>query len=94
MTKNLNYREWLSLSEEERQAVVRAWNPYEGDGAELLKEAFSNFKQRYSTTEGVIEMQSGLYHGGILIIGVAVKKGYRVRLPRVFEGFPVVKMVR
>jgi len=94
MRKNISYKEWLALSDAERKAVTHSWNPYEGDGAGIVREAFARFQEDFGKPEGVVNMHCGLYHGGVLIIGVTVKKGSHVRVPRSFEGFPVVKMVK
>ena len=94
MNKNLGYKQWLVLSATEQKALMRSWNPYEGDGSDILREAFSCFKKEFGKPEGVINTHCGLYHGGILIIGVTVRKGSHVHVPKSFGGFPVVKMVK
>ena len=93
MATNIVYKEWLALSAAEREARTRSWNPYEGDRADLLKEACARFQKAFGKPEGLLNVHCGLYHGGALIIGVTVRKGSRIRVPRSFEGFSVVKMV-
>ena len=93
MSNSLSYDQWLSLSEEERASVLASWNPYEGDGHQILEEACERFRLQVANHEGVQSVHCGLYHGGVYIIGVSVWKGARLRLPKQFEGFPVVKMV-
>jgi len=93
MNKNIGYKKWLALSAAEREALTRSWNPYEGDGGAILREAFSRFQKEFGKPEGLINAHCGLYHGGALIIGVTVRRGSRLCVPKYFEGFPVVKMV-
>ena len=94
MTKNTNYTKWLALSDDERQVIMRSWNPYEGDGMDILKEVFAHFQKQFGKPKGVVNTHCGLYHGGVLIIGVTIRKGSHVHLPNVFEGFPIIKMVK
>jgi hypothetical protein len=94
MTKKTEYENWLSMSDEERNQIIRSWNPYEGDGHEILEKAFERFKESFGKPKGVLHLHCGLYHGGMFIIGVTVSKGSRVQVPKSFEGFPVIKMVK
>jgi hypothetical protein len=94
MTKKAKYEDWLSMSDEERNQIIRSWNPYEGEGREIVEKAFERFKESFGKPKGVLDLHCGLYHGGMLIIGVTVSKGSRVRVPKSFEGFPVIKRVK
>ncbi len=91
--KVITYEEWLSYSEEERIKVYNSWNPYAGEGSDLLKMAIERFKEKYGKN-AKIEIHGGVYHGGLLIIGVTINKGEKVTLPQKFEGFPVTKFYR
>ena len=88
----VNYDKWLTMSDEERSDLIHSWNPYEGEGSAILKQSFEKFKKIYGGIKGIQNLHCGLYHGGSLIIGVTTKKGHHVRLPKIFEGFPVIKL--
>lgn len=92
MKLELTYEAWLHLADEERQHIVRSWDPYAGEGQELLREAGERFREAYGQQVGVRDIHWGLFHGGTYIIGVSVEKGSRPQLPATFDGFPVVRM--
>lgn len=94
MHKNIEYNDWLLMSDEEREKVKSIWNPYEGEGSGILEKVFEKFKNEFSNIDGIIDMHCGLYHGGQYIIGVSARKGTQVKIPKKFEGFEVVKMVK
>ena len=93
MNKNIDYNEWLSLSASDREALKKSWDPYKGDGADILQQTCARFQKEFGKPEGLINVHCGLYHGGVLIIGVSIRAGSRICVPKSFEGFPVVKMV-
>ena len=88
----IEYSRWLEMSEENREKLKRSWNPYEGQGSDMLKYAFERFKREFPIRGDIQSLHCGVYHGGIHVIGVTVKKGSRVRIPKKFEGFPVLKV--
>ena len=88
----LTYEHWLEMNDKERARVVASWNPYAGEGAEILTEAVERFKQRYGGRKGIKDIYSGLYHGGQYAIGVTLASTAQVRLPKRFSGFPVIKL--
>lgn len=94
MQKKIEYHHWLLMSDGQREKVKRIWNPYEGDGADILKRVFEKFQNEFSHLDGIVELHCGLYHGGQYIIGVTTRKGTRVNVPKKFEGFEVIKMTK
>lgn len=84
------YDEWLSLSDENRIKIMRSWNPYEKEGGEFAKIACERFKETVKDIEEIEDISFGIYHGGLWIISVAVKKGTKIKVPEFFEGFPIL----
>ncbi len=86
----MNYSQWLKLTDEERRRVVQSWNPFEGDGVDLLEEAILRFRREHAEALREWEVRGALYHGSVLGISVTYKRGARPRRPTgSFGGFPV-----
>jgi hypothetical protein len=80
------------LSEAEKASLKEQWNPYgEGYWHELLREATARFRAEFRDTPHVLNIHSGLYHGGLLIIAVNNDLLYpqKASLPESYDGFPV-----
>src|SRR5687767_6813139 len=88
----VTFEQWLALPESERARLIQTWNPYEGEGQDILSRVCDRFAQQFAGQPGVEDVHCGVYHGGTYVVGVTVRKGSRVRVPRSFEGFPVVKL--
>ena len=89
----MNFEEWLSLSDDERDRIQQTWNPY-GDGywPHLLASAEERFRQEFGHAPHVVGITSGVYHGGTLIIGVTLDLPLAVRseqIPSRYLGFHV-----
>ena len=67
----VTFEEWLRLSDEQRREVASKWNPYAGEGDDIVAAAAERFRQRFASSSGV-EVRHGVYHGGEWIIGVTV----------------------
>ena len=91
MQKIKTYKQWVTLSEQKQKEEYDSWNVYEGEGENILIEVFKNFKENYTQKKGVEEVSCGLYHGGMWIIEVSVKKGAILRIPKNFQGIPIMK---
>lgn len=88
----MKYSEWLNLSEEQRRKTADAWNPFEGDGVDLLNVAIERFRKEYAALLPFCTVTSAIYHGSVLGISVSFKRGIRPRGPKgSFEGFPIFR---
>jgi len=86
-----SYEYWENLTDKERERIIKTWNPYQGDGAQIIYGVLKSFKEKYENKEGIKEIDSGIYHGGIYMIIATVKKGAQVRLPKSYKGIMVMK---
>lgn len=88
----MKYSEWLNLSDEQRRKIADAWNPFEGEGVDLLNVAIERFRKEYAALLPVCTVTSALYHGSVLGIAIAFKRGVKPRGPKgYFEGFPIFR---
>jgi hypothetical protein len=67
----VTFDEWLRLSDDQRREVASKWNPYAGEGEEIVAAAAERFGQRFASDAGV-KVRHGVYHGGDWTIGVTV----------------------
>lgn len=89
--KENNYKKWIVMSDAQREETMRKWNPYEGDGSEIVKLVEKKFKEEHGKDSRILNISAGLYHGGMYIIGVTIKKSVEVNIPLKFLGFTVMK---
>jgi len=85
--------QWFSLSEKKRKSIYSSWDIYKGDGIGILKAVLERFRRDYVNKNGIININSGLYHGGDWIISVTIEWNYKdeVKLPNDYYGFTVQK---
>ena len=90
----MTYEDWLGLSDAERASQQSQWNTY-GDGYwhELVREATVRFRAQFGDTPHVVNINHGIYHGGLLIIAVNTELSYpqKAPLPETYAGFPVLQ---
>lgn len=87
------YDDWLALTPEEQHRVHSSvWNVYEGDGVALAHMAATRLAM--STTRKVIQIATGMYHGGEHVIHLTVSEediaDCPAMLEQTFEGFRVI----
>ena len=69
--ENLNFSEWLNLSDSERQQVQENWNVYEKEGYDIAKNVVEKFKCEYGKLPNLtINDNPGIYHGGKWVISI------------------------
>ena len=88
------YKQWVTLSEQKQKEEYDSWNAYEGEGQNILIEVSKHFKEKYKKQKDVVEISQGLYHGGMWIIDVSVKKGASSIIPKTFQGIPIMKFYK
>jgi hypothetical protein len=91
MQKVNNYKKWKLLSKESQEKEYNSWDVYNGDGETIILSAIKEMEILYKKGNPDIKINKGIYHGGILVIDVAVEKGNKIRLPKLFNGFPIMK---
>jgi hypothetical protein len=69
-TEPFTYERWLTLTAEEREPVVRTWNPYAGQNIQIPKEAGRRFMQRFALP--IVNVRVGIYHMGEYILNPCV----------------------
>jgi hypothetical protein len=85
---NVTFEDWRQLSDEERRDVAATWNPYAGEGNEIVAAAAERLRSKLT---GDIEVHHGVYHGGDWIIRVTVPFVFdRRSLPESFLGIRVM----
>jgi len=94
MQRIKTYKHWSILSDREKDVEYNSWNVYEGEGQNILEEVIKHFKEKYKHHKDILEIDKGLYHGGLLIISATIRKSKKPRLPKSFEGFPVMKFYK
>lgn len=62
---------WLELSEDERTSRMARFNPYAGDGGELVAQIAERLRHNLNHLRDVIVDGGGIYHGGSWVIGVS-----------------------
>jgi hypothetical protein len=87
MQKVKTHRDWLKLSDQERETEYFSWNVYESEGLNIVKEAVKRFMKKYKERKNILKVGAGIYHGGIWTIDVTFEKNKRHYLPKSFEGF-------
>jgi len=91
--QDIPFEKWVSLSKEEQDRIQATWNPYaEGYWGKLLEQAKEKFRLEFGGAPNVVDVLSGVYHGGTLIIGVALGLpcGERsAEIPSRYAGFHV-----
>jgi hypothetical protein len=60
------YEDWLSLGEEEREAVLMSWNAYEREGIGFPYIAAGRLALTSETP--VLDVRVGTYHGGEYVL--------------------------
>jgi hypothetical protein len=64
------FAEWLALSDGEQVEIQSRWNPYGGEGQELVSDIAADFRAKYGHIPGVEVDGPGVYHGGDWVIAV------------------------
>ncbi|HSL71066.1 MAG TPA: hypothetical protein VK864_12545, partial [Longimicrobiales bacterium] len=54
----------------ERATLLSGWNPYGGEGGQLLSEIADDFRAKYGHLAGLEVVGPGVYHGGYYVIAV------------------------
>jgi hypothetical protein len=88
----MNAKEWLDLSDTEREALCGDLNPYEE--WEVFKAVEDHFNKEYGSQPGVESVFCGLAsaQGMVQAITVRVRPGQqKTKLPSKFMGFPVLR---
>jgi hypothetical protein len=62
--------DWTMLDEEERVQRVAKFNPYTGEGEDLIRQIVVRFRDEFGHLPG-LEIDHGIYHGGDWVIGVS-----------------------
>ena len=91
MQKIFDLKSWRDLSDKEKEAELMIWDVYAGEGKDILAAIIKELKCVYEQEKGIISIFDGLYHGGILVICVDLKKGSKVEIPSKYQGFHVMK---
>ena len=91
MQKIQNYIDWKKLDNDEQNREYKSWNVYEGEGNNIIDEAIIELNNIYKKEQNNIRIARGIFHGGILVISIDVKEGSKVKLPKFFNGFPIMK---
>ena len=93
--EEITFDQWIAMSEDEQARLESTWNPYaEGYWHGLRAEAQARFEKEFGTHAHVVEVHGGIYHGGMLIIGVTTDLPYPERIteiPEEYAGFPVMQ---
>ncbi|HEX2929708.1 MAG TPA: hypothetical protein VHV54_08350 [Candidatus Binatia bacterium] len=90
----MKYEDWVQLTDAERASLQKQWNAYgEGYWHELVGEAATRFRAEFGHTPHVVNIHSGVHHGGELIIGVNTNLSYphKASLPETYAGFRVLQ---
>ena len=64
------FAEWVAMSDDERRRVIDRWNPYGGEGLELLNQITEDFRAKYGHLRGIDITGPAVYHGGQWVIAV------------------------
>lgn len=94
MQRIMSYDEWCGLSDEDRRKEYLNWNAYIQEGLDILKKTITALKNKYKDKQGIIEITNGLYHGGLWVINITLSKDKRIKVPKTFMGFPIMKSYR
>lgn len=90
-TERFTYDQWMTLTAEEREAVLRTWNPYAGENIHIPEEAGRRFMQ--SCTLPIVAVRVGIYHMGEYILNPTLQpKDFHLApewFSEEFEGFRV-----
>ena len=90
--KPRTYDEWLSLGNEEREAVLMSWNGYEREGIGFPYIAAGRLA--LNSPIPVLDVCVGTYHGGEYVLHAYVDDAAVAGLPPMlqqsFEGFRVI----
>ena len=90
----MNFDQWLSLSEAEQIAQRKTWQPYADGYWHILRaEAARRFSAEFGAHPRIRSINSGIFHGGRLIIGVSTTlwEPEQLPLPATYLGFPVLQ---
>lgn len=86
--------DWLTMTDAQRKAIRRKWNPYEGDGQDVARIACARLKDEQVLKRiQVKRVHPGIHHGGTVVITVVLGDGCErdtKGLPHNYLGFPVV----
>jgi hypothetical protein len=88
----MKYEAWLAADETTKESLRAQWNGYaDGYWHSLVLEASNRFRAEFGTNKHIISVNQGVYHCGVLIIGVHTDLPYpeKVELPEAYAGFPV-----
>jgi hypothetical protein len=64
------FAEWLAMSDDERARAEQGWNPYAGEGFELVSEIGRDLGAKCADLAGLEIDGPGVYHGGYWVIAV------------------------
>jgi len=90
----MTFAEWLSLSEEEREAEKRTWLPFEpGYWHSLAEEAAARFNAEFGSKPHITRVFKSLYHIRELIVAVQtdLSPDKKANLPPSYLGFRVLQ---
>lgn len=91
MQRIKDYKIWSNLSEEEKQAEILNWNVYLGEGKDILHASIKELYGKYKSNNGIIKITNGIYHGGIWVICITIKRGRKIKIPSEYNGFLIMK---
>ena len=90
----MDFAEWLSLSEAEREAEKRTWYPFEpGYWHSLAVEAAARFNAEFGSKPHITKVFKSLYKVRELIVAVQtdLSPARKVKLPLSYFGFRVLQ---
>ena len=90
----MNFGEWLSLSDVEREAEKRRWHAFEpGYWHSIAVEAAARFAAEFGSTRHITQVFKSLYRARELVIAVQTDLAApkEVRLPQSYLGFRVMQ---
>jgi hypothetical protein len=93
--RNPSLTDWLTLSSAERIKWLSRWNPYAGEGGELIKAVSDRFRAEFGHLPGLEVSGPGVYHGGSWVIAASHPFVFdRRKLPNQFLGVDVHASLR
>jgi anti-sigma B factor antagonist len=90
----MNFADWLSLSDAERETEKRHWQPFEaGYWHSIAVEAAARFAEEFGSTRHITGVFKSLYHARELIVAVQtdLSPPDEVKLPKSYLGFKVMQ---
>ena len=90
----MTFAKWLSLSETEREAEKRNWQPFDpGYWHSLAVEAAARFNAEFGSKPHVIKVFKSLYRARELIVAVQtdLAPGKKIKFPATYLGFTVLQ---